>query len=121
MKSRPHRIRTGLAAGALALALGACINYEEGNAVNAAGRSQESFNPPLAGTVYMRSDVLGKRDEQPTPVLTDVLNGARVSLSGKIVELRSDAVVLIYGESQRRVWIPRENVLAVTFDAPEAR
>lgn len=111
-------VMLGLAGGLL---LTACINYEEGNAVSAAGGGDESFNPPLSGTVYFRSDVLGKTEGNPTPVLTDNLNGARVSLSGKVVELRSDAVILLYGESQRRVWIPRENVLAVTFDAPSVR
>jgi hypothetical protein len=119
---RHHFTRAAIALGVAAiLAQSACINYEEGNAVSAASGGDESFNPPLSGTVYFRSDVLGKTEGNPTPVLTDSLNGAQVSLSGKVVELRSDAVILLYGESQRRVWIPRENVLAVTFDAPSVR
>lgn len=120
MKRRFTRCAVTLGVAAI-LAQSACINYEEGHAVAAKAGSEESFNPPLSGTVYFRSDVLGKTEGNPTPVLTDNLNGAQVSLSGKLVELRSDAVILLYGESQRRVWIPRENVLAVTFDAPSVR
>lgn len=120
MKHRPARCAVALGVAA-SLAFTGCINYEEGGAVAAAGATDERFNPPLSGTVYFRSDVLGKTEGNPTPVLTDSLNGAQLSLSGKLVELRSDAVVLLYGESQRRVWIPRENVLAVSFDAPNVR
>lgn len=104
---------SGLAAGFL---LTACINYEGSEVNNAPSGTEEVFDPPRTGSVYFRSDVLGKRDGKPTPVLTDVLNGATLSLHGQLLELRTDAVVLM--RKGRRVWIPRENVLAVTFDEP---
>lgn len=103
------------------LTLTACINYAEGSGSSAAIRGDEVFDPPRAGTVYFRSDVLGKSGDLPTAVLADSMNGARISLPGEIVELRSDAVVLLEGQSQQRVWIPRENVLAVTFVETSAR
>ena len=88
---RRHFTRAAIALGVAAILFqSACINYEEGGTVAAAGGTDESFNPPLSGTVYFRSDVLGKTEGNPTPVLTDNLNGAQVSLSGKVVELRSD-------------------------------
>jgi len=106
-------VALGLATGLL---LTACINYEGSEVTNGASGTQEVFDPPRKGSVYFRSDVLGKANDQPTPVLTDVHNGASLSLHGQIQELRSDAVVLKH--NGRRVWIPRENVLAVTFDEP---
>jgi hypothetical protein len=110
-----HFTRAAIALGVAAiLAQTACINYEGSDVTNAGSGTQEVFDPPRRGSVYFRSDVLGKAYDLPTPVLTDNHNGVSMSLHGQILELGPDAVVL--KQNGRRVWVPRENVLAVTYD-----
>lgn len=105
----------------LGLGLTSCINYESSATNSASSELTETYDPPVRGTVYFRSDVLGKAGGLPTAVLTDSMDGAKVSLFGEVVELSSEAIILIHGENKRQLWIPRENVLAVALDTPEVQ
>ena len=98
-----------------------CINYESSATNSASSEFTETYDPRVQGTAHFRSNVLGKTSGLPTPVLTDSMDGAKVSLNGEVVELSSEAVILIHGENKRHLWIPRENVLAVALDTPEAQ
>lgn len=61
------------------------------------------------GKVQFKRDMLGASADLPIPPMTDGINGASVSISGKFVHISDQWVVL---ESQQvQTWVPRENVL----------
>lgn len=63
-------------------------------------------------TVFFRHDVLGQADSMPSNFEADVINGAPVSVTGKLVT-GSDEWILIETES-KRLYIPRSNVLFIS-------
>lgn len=67
--------------------------------------------PGATVTVQFRGDALGASGSA-IPPLTDVMNGAPVSVGGTLV--RSDPEWVVLDVSARRVWIPRSNVLLMT-------
>ena len=64
-------------------------------------------------TVQFRRDVLGSARDLPVAVTTDVINGAQVSLSGRLVSIDTDWVVILRPEEE--FWIPRDHVLTIRF------
>lgn len=75
-------------------------------------------HPGAACVVYIRGDALGAGSNIPIPFGTDSMNGARVSVSGKLLAANPDWIVIetptdAGGSRGGQLWIPRENVLAV--------
>jgi hypothetical protein len=62
-------------------------------------------------TVQLRRDALGGAASVPVPVLTDNINGAEVSVSGTLVKVDADWVVITVDKNM--LWIARPNVLLI--------
>jgi hypothetical protein len=94
----------------------------------AKGSTADPANPPLGAycTVQFNRNALGAAMASPVPPMTNVMNGADVSIDGKLLKVDADWVVL---ESQvgagtssspwhmANIWIPRQNILLMRFDA----
>jgi hypothetical protein len=82
-------------------------------------RAPDSVLAKLQGqtvTVFIRHDVLGQASDIPSSLSVGVLNGAEVSLTGKLI-LSSPQWIVI--DVQENRWtIPRENVLAIRQITP---
>src|SRR4051812_19714081 len=70
--------------------------------------------------VQFKRDLLGSASQQPIPPTTDSMNGAQVSVSGKLVDLNADWVVLDIGDNQE-IWVQRKNVLLLHFKSAKTR
>ena len=70
-------------------------------------------NLPIGATctVQLRRDALGGAASVPVPVLTDNINGADVSVSGTLVKVDADWVVIAVNKEM--LWISRPNVLLI--------
>ena len=71
-----------------------------------------SLTAPAVGapcTVQFRRDLLGTHSNLPVDPLTNGINGARTSVSGKLLRVDADWIVL--QRKQGQLWIPRRNVL----------
>jgi hypothetical protein len=64
-------------------------------------------------TVQFRRDALGGAGALPVPPLSNVVNGAEVSVAGKLVKADADWIVLSREREHDEIWIPRHNVLLV--------
>lgn len=75
--------------------------------------------PPAGKEVRIqlrRGDVLGAAAPLPISPRTYSINGVDTALSGKIVEVTADWVVLDTAEVPAvRIWIPRSNVLLIEY------
>lgn len=80
------------------------------------GRSDKVKQPPRAksATVQFRRDFLGASMDLPVSPATDGINGAMVSMSGKLKMVNEEWVVL--GQAKEEIWIPRENVLLIKIN-----
>ncbi len=80
------------------------------------GHREGTAQPPKAksATVQFRRDILGASRELPVPPTTDVQNGASVSVSGKLLKVNREWVVL--EQDKKVLWIPRDNVLLIRIN-----
>lgn len=72
-------------------------------------------------TVYFSRAALGGTSTNIVPVTTDNINGAEVSLSGKLIEVTPEWIVLEYHpdnnlKMKRSAWIPRSVILWVSTE-----
>ena len=72
-------------------------------------------------TVYFSRAALGGTSSNIVPVTTDNINGAKISLSGKLIKVTPEWIVLEYYldnnlKMKRNAWIPRGVVLFVRTD-----
>jgi hypothetical protein len=72
-------------------------------------------------TVYFNRSALGGTSATIVPVICDNTNGAQVSMSGKLLKLTFDWIVLEYYlnndlKMKRTAWIPRSVVLWVSTE-----
>ena len=81
-------------------------------AILLSGCGSEPEQPPVGKTVTVqfRRDALGS-GQTPVPPTTDTMNGARVSLTGELVEASSQWFVVKFGGEDH--WIPRAMVLLI--------
>jgi len=82
-------------------------------------RAPDSVLTKLHGqnvTVFIRHDVLGQASDIPSSISVGVLNGAEVSLTGKLILSSPQWIVIEVLDS--RWTIPRENVLAIRQITP---
>jgi hypothetical protein len=82
-------------------------------------RAPDSVLTKLHGqtvTVFIRHDVLGQASDIPSSISVGVLNGAEVSLTGKLILSSPHWIVIEVLDS--RWTIPRENVLAIRQITP---
>jgi hypothetical protein len=75
-----------------------------------------SENPPTgkeATIQFRRGDSLGGGGNLPTGPTVNSTNGAAVSLSGKIIKIEGDWVVVEVG--QEEIWIPKSSILLIQY------
>lgn len=63
--------------------------------------------------IQIRRDYLGGGSSLPIPPTTDVFNGAHVSISGRLVQVDHNGVLL--SSDGRDLWIPMDAILLVDF------
>ncbi|MEQ1824206.1 MAG: hypothetical protein ABL949_16995 [Fimbriimonadaceae bacterium] len=61
--------------------------------------------------VQFRRDALGASAALPIPPTTDIMNGAATSISGTLVAVEIDSVVIEVDKKSN--WIPREVILSI--------
>ena len=66
--------------------------------------------------VQFRRDALGSAHQLPVAATTDSINGAEVSLSGKLLEIGPHGIVVETGAHHR--WIPEEAILMIEVSKP---
>ena len=66
-----------------------------------------------ACTVQFRRDALGAAAANGIPPTTDSMNGASVSVHGKLV--RTDSEWVILRSAGKTLWIPRSSILLLAF------
>lgn len=62
---------------------------------------------------FRRGDCLGASGGNPVPPITDSINGAEVSLAGKLQAARDGWFVIVRADNEYR--IPRESILLIEF------
>jgi hypothetical protein len=75
-----------------------------------------SGNPPggkEATIQFRRGDSLGGGGNLPVSPTTNSINGATVSLSGKIIKIEADWVVV--ETKQEEIWIPKSAILLIQY------
>ncbi|MEM8865855.1 MAG: hypothetical protein AAGF31_09965 [Planctomycetota bacterium] len=63
--------------------------------------------------IQFRRDALGAGRDLPIDPTTDSINGAEVTLAGRLSRVEGSAILLI-DSSEKTVWIPRDVILTVT-------
>lgn len=66
-------------------------------------------------SIHLRPDALGTSANIPVSVMTDVMNGAQVSVTGKLLEANEEWIVIQDEPRNAEIGIPRSAVLAVRF------
>ncbi len=64
-----------------------------------------------AVTVQFRRDALGGAASIPVSPFTNSINGAETSFTGKVEQVEGSWLVVAFGG--KRIWVPREVILAV--------
>lgn len=85
---------------------------------NAASSSKTATTTPVGSycTVQFRRDLLGVNRDSPIPPTTGSFNGAQVVVSGTLVDINAEWVILDKSASTgSTLWIPRQNVLLLSF------
>lgn len=67
-------------------------------------------------TVQFRRDALGGATTIPVSPFTNVINGAETSFTGKVYQVEGNWLIVDFRD--KRVWVPREVVLAVEEAIP---
>jgi len=80
------------------------------------------LKPGLICTVQFRRDVLGTAGDLPVDPTTNKINGAIVSLRGKLIAIDREAILLDWYHDRmnvyRRLWIPKDSILLIEYDPP---
>lgn len=84
--------------------------------VSGCGMAPEQPPKGEMATVQFRPEALGGSDGPRVSVGTDVMNGARVSMTGKLVPLNEEWVAL--EQDNQTCWIPRDMVLLIRIQKP---
>ena len=102
----------------LALGLSGCNSSNGAPTTSASEVSPRVPGAPPAGahcTVQFRRDMLGSHSDLPISPLTDGINGANVSVSGRLLRTDDQWIVLARKHhetgAEYELWIPRDNVL----------
>jgi hypothetical protein len=108
-----------LAMGLLIVGGAGCFN--KGNQVVSDDGFPKALEPKVGTscTVQFRRDALGSGHELPVPPLTNVINGAQVSVSGTLEAVHGSWIVLGTLNPRRQHWIPVSSVLLLSFDVEE--
>ena len=84
------------------------------------------LEPGMYCTIQFRRDALAIATS--TSPLTDVANGTKVSIWGKLLDFDREAILFEYinnefiinGEPRReRIWIPKSSILLIKYEQPE--
>ena len=69
-------------------------------------------------TIYFNRVALGGTSANIVPVITDETNGARVSMSGKLLKVTPEWVVIAVGNvaDKKMLWVPRNVVLCISTE-----
>jgi hypothetical protein len=81
--------------------------------------SGSTMSPPIGSTcsVHFRRDSLGVASESPIPISTGTHNGAEIILSGEIVKMDDEWLVLkVAGKTE--TWVPQNVILHMTVISP---
>ena len=108
-------MRLGLLLCAFIAAAGGCTTT---GASHTAATSIDATDPahlPLRAncTVQFKRDLLGASANLPVSPTTESINGVSVSVSGTLLSLDREWIVLKSGNGT--VWVPRQNVLLLQF------
>ena len=81
--------------------------------------SSASADLPAIGafcTVQLRRDLLGAASDLPISPLVNGINGSEVSVSGRLLKVDAEWIVLEHRRQDRQseLWIPRGNVLLLS-------
>ena len=89
------------------LALAGCASGMSG--------ARQAGDPPIGADcrLQFRPSDLGVATSLPVPPTVGAINGADVNVSGKLLRIDQDWVVLDTGRS--KLWVPRRNVLLLQF------
>lgn len=74
-------------------------------------------NPPTgreATIQFRRGDGLGGGGDLPVNPTAHAINGGKVSLSGKIIKIEGDWVVVEVAREE--IWIPKASILLIQYD-----
>jgi hypothetical protein len=93
---------------AVCLALAGCSSQDVPQQAASGLRSKIGY----VCTVQFRRDALGAAATNPVPPETDIFNGAQVSLSGKLIDVKGDWLV-IGGPTE--TWVPTHSVLLLKW------
>jgi hypothetical protein len=78
-----------------------------------------SKSPPTGKEVSLqlrRGDALGSGANLPVPPRTSGINGAETGLSGKLVKITDEWVVIDTNDiPAARIWIPKGNILLIEY------
>lgn len=76
-------------------------------------------SPPIGKEVSLqlrRGDALGSGANLPVPPRTGGINGAETGISGKLVQITDEWVVVdTNGMNAARIWIPKINILLIEY------
>lgn len=77
--------------------------------------SRAATTPPVGSncSVQFRRDLLGATMDLPISPMTSSIDGAQVNVHGTLVDINAEWVIL--DRSGTTLWIPRENVLLLSF------
>lgn len=87
----------------------------DARAENPAKKPEKGAPVPVGArcTIQFRRDALGGNMQNPISPTTSSINGASVSLSGKLKAVNSEWVVIKRGSKEN--WVPRDMVLMIEF------
>ena len=63
--------------------------------------------------VQFNRNALGRASTNPVPPNTDIINGADVSMNGKLKQVDKDAVIITSNGAD--YWIPKSSILSIRF------
>ena len=64
-------------------------------------------------TIELKRDALGASSNVPVSPCTDTMNGGKVSLTGRLIQVERGAIVLQAVEGKPTYWIPEDAILMV--------
>ena len=67
---------------------------------------------------FRRGDALGAAAPYPVPAHSDAINGAELTMAGKLVAVDSQGIVLRDERAKRDHWIPLAAILRISFPLP---
>jgi len=108
-----HKLELLLPSTLLALVVCGCASG------STSSQKRMTMSPPIGSTcsVHFRRDSLGVASESPIPISTGIHNGAVIILSGEIVKMDDEWLVLkVAGKTE--TWVPRNVILHMKVISP---